>query len=270
MKGGFAEMMGITPHFPYVPGSEGAGEVAQVGAKVKDFKKGDRVYAASLANAKGGFYAEYVAVKAKQASWIPGKLTVEQAGAMPVDAVTALVGLDEKLGLKRGESLLIFGASGGIGHMALQLAKRMGARVLAVASGKDGVELATRLGADKTIDGHKDDALAAARAFAPDGLDCILLTAGGKHAEETLKALRKGGRVAHPNGVEPAPKARAGIKIESYDGEPGPRVIAKLNKLIEQGPFEVGIDKVYPLDKAVEALKAVGKHHLGKIILHPA
>ena len=82
---------------------------------------------------------------------------------MAVDAVTALAGLDSTLGLKKGESILIFGASGGVGHMAVQLANRMGARVLAVASGKDGVVFVKRLGAHKVIDGYKDDVLSAAR-----------------------------------------------------------------------------------------------------------
>ena len=129
---------------------------------------------------------------------------------MPVDAITALRGLDDTLGLKPGESLMIFGASGGIGHLAVQLAKRMGARVLAVASGDDGVALARRLGADAVVDGHKDDVAAAAREFAPDGLDAALLTAGGEAAEKALTALREGGRVAYPNGVEPEPQARSG------------------------------------------------------------
>src|SRR5207302_9547522 len=125
---------------------------------------GDRVYALSLMNPKGGFYAEYVAVKAKDASPIPGNLTVEQAGVLPVDALTALCGLDDSLKLKAGESILIFGASGGIGHVAVQLAKRMGARVFAVASGADGASLVRRLGADEVVDGHKDDIAAAARS----------------------------------------------------------------------------------------------------------
>src|SRR5439155_19169998 len=121
-------------------------------------------------------------------------------------------GLDDSLKLKSGESILIFGASGGIGHLAVQLARRMGARVLAVGSGNDGVALLKRLGADAVVDGHKDDVAAVARQFAPDGLDAALLTAGGKQADRTLQALRDGGRVAYPNGVEPEPKARAGIK----------------------------------------------------------
>jgi NADPH:quinone reductase len=264
--GGFAEMMGTKPTFPYVLGSEGAGKVEAVGDKVKKFKIGDLVYAVALANPKGGFYAEYVAVAEEQASLIPGKLRIDQASAFPIDAITALAGL-EKMRLKKGESILIFGASGGIGHLAVQFAKRLGARVLAVASGKDGVALVEKLGADVVIDGHKDDILGTARSFSPAGLDCILLTAGGKKAEQALEALAKHGRVAHPNGVESVPKSKVGIKIENYDGEPNPKMIAKVNQLIEQGSFDVHIAHAFALNKVNEAHEAMGKHFLGKIVL---
>jgi NADPH:quinone reductase len=103
-EGGFAKLFGIEPKFPYVLGSHGAGTVAAVRENVKGFKPGDRVYAFSLVNPKGGFYAEYAAVKS-DVSRIPGKLTSQQAGAMSVDAMTALRGLDDTLGLKPGESL---------------------------------------------------------------------------------------------------------------------------------------------------------------------
>jgi NADPH:quinone reductase-like Zn-dependent oxidoreductase len=268
-EGGFAKMMGIEPRFPYVLGSDGAGTVAAVGERVERFKEGDRVYAMSLASPKGGFYAEYAAVKAADASLIPGKLTTEQAGVMPVDAITALRGLDDALGLKRGESLMIFGASGGIGHLAVQLAQRMGARVLAVASGDDGVALVRRLGADAVVDGHKDDVTAAARAFAPGGLDAALLTAGGAAAEKALAAMRNGGRVAYPNGVEPAPEARPGVEFKAYDGMPSPETIEKLNRLIESGPFEVHVARTFPLDAAAEAQRALNEHYLGKLALRP-
>ena len=182
-EGGFAEMLGTKPRFPYVIGSEGAGTVVDVGKQVDQFQPGDRVYAVALGNPKGGFNAEYTAVKADTVSHVPDDLTTEQAGVMPVDAITALRGLDDTLHLKPGESLMIFGASGGIGHLAIQLAKRLGARVLAVASGEDGVALARRLGADAVVDGHKDDVATAARKFAPDGLDAALMTAGGEAAD---------------------------------------------------------------------------------------
>src|SRR6185295_18472918 len=189
-EGEFAKMFGTKPNFPYVLGSDGAGTVAAVGAQVRRFKEGDHAYAQALVNPKGGFYAEYAAVKADNVSPIPKKLTVEQAGAMPSDALTALRGLDEIIGLKKGESLMVFGAGGGIGHLAVQLAKRMGARVFAVASGEDGVSLVRRLGADAVADGRKDDVEAAARAFAPDGVDAALVTAGGEATDRALRAMR--------------------------------------------------------------------------------
>ncbi|HEU4587460.1 MAG TPA: NADP-dependent oxidoreductase [Gemmatimonadales bacterium] len=268
-EGGFAEYYDEPPRFPFVLGAEGAGTVVAVGEQVRDFEKGDHVYAAELVHPKGGFYAEYTVVKARDASPIPGKLTIEQAGAMPIDAITALRGLDDTLGLKPGESVMIFGASGGVGHLAVQLAKRMGARVFAVASGDDGVALAKRLGADAAIDGHTNNVAAAARRFAPGGVDAALITAGGDAAERALEGVRDGGRVAYPNGVEPAPKGRPGIKVMSYDGETGPDVIAKLNRLIAAGPFEVYVAHVFPLDRAADAHRALGKHHLGKLALRP-
>lgn len=268
-EGGFAKLSGIEPEFPYVLGSDGAGTVAAVGPRVGRFLEGDRVYAVAVANAKGGFYAEYVAVKEDEASPVPEHLTTEQAGALPVDGITALRGLDDTLGVKEGESLLIFGASGGIGHLAVQLAKRMGARVLAVASGDDGVELARRLGADAVVDGHKDDVAAAARAFAPEGLDAVLLTADGRAAEEALGALRKGGRAAYPNGVEPEPQTRPGVTIQGYDGTPDRPAIEKLNRLIESGPFEVHVARTFPLEQAAEAHRALETHYLGKLALRP-
>jgi NADPH:quinone reductase-like Zn-dependent oxidoreductase len=268
-EGEFAKMFGTKPRFPYVLGSDGAGTVAAVGERVRNFKEGDRAYALALANPKGGFYAEYAAVKAENASPIPRKLSVEQAGVMPVDALTALRGLDEILQLKQGESLMVFGAGGGIGHLAVQLAKRMGARVLAVASGEDGAALAKRLGADAVVDGRKDNVEAAARAFAPDGIDAALVTAGGDAAESALRAVRDNGRVAYPNGVMPPPKARPGVKIQSYDGEPNPKQIEKLNRLIESGPFEVHVARTFPLDKAAEAHRELDRHYLGKLALRP-
>jgi NADPH:quinone reductase-like Zn-dependent oxidoreductase len=266
-EGGFAKLSGIEPRFPYVLGTDGAGAVAEVGERVSGFKKGDRVYALALVNPKGGFYAEYVAVKADNVAHIPAKLTIEQAGVMSCDALTGLHGLDGVLGLKPGETLMIFGAGGGIGHLAVQLAKRMGTRVLAVASGEDGVALSRRLGADKVVNGRKDDVAAATRAFAPGGLDAALMTAGGEAADRGLAAMREGGRVAYPNGVEPEPKARPGVRVSSYDVVVDRAAIEKLNRLIEAGPFEVHIAHTFRLDQAAEAHRALDEHYLGKLAL---
>lgn len=269
-EGGFVSMMGIEPRFPYIPGTDGAGIVEAVGERVGGFKEGDRVYAMVMNKPKGGFYAEYAVIKEDDASLIPGNLPTDQAGAMPADAITALRGLDDTLHLTPDESVMIFGASGGIGHMAVQLAKRMGARVFAVASGDDGVTLAKRLGADAVVDGHKDDVAAAARDFAPNGLDAALVTAGGEDADKALTALREGGRAAYPNGVDPEPHAPSGVTIESYDGTPDREILEKLNRLVEAGPFEVHIDRVYTLEEAADAHGALETHFLGKLILRPS
>ena len=266
-EGGFAEMTGQTPKFPYVLGSEGAGTVAAVGPGVDRFEVGDRVYAAGFINPKGGFYAEYAAVAQDLVSPVPGQLTTEQAAVMGGVGVTALRGLDDVLELQSGESIIIVGASGGVGHVAVQLAKRMGARVLAVASGEDGVELVTRLGADAAIDGRHGDVRAAAKAFAPEGADAALIVAGGRVAEEALSALREGGRGAFPDGVEPAPNPRGGIRLDRFDGHADADILDRLNRAIEEGHFEVLVSQVFPLDEAAAAHRAVGHHHLGKLAL---
>ncbi len=268
-EGGFAEMLDMQPTFPYVLGSDGAGTVVAAGSNVTGLKTGDRVYAVSLASPKGGFYAEYAATLIENTALVPDKLPIDQAGVMPVDAVTALRGIDDTLELKRGDFLMIFGASGGVGHLALQFAKRIGARVLAVASRDDGVALARKLGADAVVEGHKDDVAAAVRQFAPDGLDAALLTAGGETAEQALKQMRRGGRVAYPNGVEPEPAERPDISVESYDGTPDRQVFERLNSLIEAGPFEVHIARAFTFDQVAEAHRALENHHIGKLALKP-
>ena len=266
-EGGFVEVLGREPQFPYVLGTDGAGTVAAVGREVKEFKEGDRVYAAELANPKGGFYAQYAVVKADNVAIIPSGLTMEQAAVLGTDGLTALTGLDDVLGLEPEESVMILGASGGIGHLAVQLAKRLGARVFAVASGPDGVRFVKQLGADAAADGRGENVFQAAREFAPDGIDAALVTAGGEATDRALSAIRNGGRVAYPNGVMPEPKPPVGVSSEAYDGEGGREAIDELNRLIEAGPFEVYVDSVFPLEQAAAAQAALAEHHLGKFAL---
>ncbi len=173
-EGGFDD--GRT-HFPLVIGNDGSGEVVAVGPGVRRFKVGDRAYAFTM---QGGFYAEYARVNERHAAPIPPSLDPHEAGALGADGITGLCGLEDQLELKAGQSLMIFGASGGIGHIAVQLAKRMGARVLAVASRQDGVELDKKLGADMVIDGHSEDVAKAVREFAPEGLDAALVLANSE------------------------------------------------------------------------------------------
>jgi NADPH:quinone reductase-like Zn-dependent oxidoreductase len=249
--------------FPKVIGNDGAGEVVAVGSRVKQFQQGDRVYAFSMT---GGFYAEYAAVKQDSVAKLPRGLTAEQAGALGADGITALCGLQDVLHLARGQKLLLFGASGGIGHFAVQLAKRMGAEVFAVASGDDGVALVRRLGADEAVDGKHGAVAEALRRFAPDGVDAALVLAHGKGLETALGQIRKGGRLAWPNGVEPAPSAPEGVAAQAYDGVPSPEMFEQLNALIAQAPFHVEVT-YYALEDAMQAHRDVERHHLGKLAL---
>lgn len=266
-EGGFAQMFGLDAKFPYVLGTDGAGTVVAAGEKAGGFKPGDRVYASVLVNPKGGFYAQYAAVKAENIAHVPAGLTIEQAGVTPSDGMTGLRGLDDMLGLKAGQTVMIFGAGGGIGHLAVQFAKRMGARVLAAASGDDGVALARKLGADVVVNGRKEDVAAAARRFAPGGLDAALMTAGGEAADHALTAMRPGGRVTYPSGVEPDPKVPAGVKLDRYDVIIDPPAFARLNRLIEAGPFDVHMARTFTLAQAAEAHRFLDEHFLGKIAL---
>lgn len=264
----FEQEHGTPPTFPYVIGFDGAGTVAAVGDDVTRFAIGDAVYGDHHLNPKGGFYAEYAAIDVDRVHPVPAGLSMEEAGAMPVDGITALIGLDESLALHAGESIMIFGASGGLGHLAVQLAKRMGARVFAVASGADGVAFVERLGADHVVDGRSDDVLDGASRFAPDGLDAALLTAGGAPAEEALRVLRKGGRVAYPRGVQPEPEVDPSLRLTRFIGDdPTPDQFAKLDRLISEAPFEVHIAQTFTLEQAADAQRALATHYLGKLVL---
>ncbi len=271
-QGMIAQASGISnPKFPWVLGSEGAGKIVVVGEKVSGFRVGDLVYGHVWAkNPKAGFYAEYTPVDANEAYPIPSTITTEKAGALLIDGATALRGVDDTLGLKQDEKLMIFGASGGLGHLAIQLGKRLGARVFAIASGKDGVALAIKLGAEAAVDGHNGDIVASAREFATNGFDAALITTPGEAAEKALTLMREGGRVAHPwVNQRPAPKAPSTVRLFGYNGNIDRALVTKLNKLIESGPFEVHLDKTFTLGQAVGAYQALSLHHLGRLALLP-
>lgn len=252
--------------FPRVLGADGAGTVAAVGEGVRDFKEGDAVYGYGIFNPKGGFYAEYVAVPADQVAPVPHGLDVQQAGALGVTGVTALRGLADALDLQPSQRLLVFGASGGVGNAAVQLAKAIGATVLAVVSTGEGARVAQEAGADAVASSTTDDLAAAIRAFAPAGLDAVLAFANGQGIDAAVAAVRDGGRVAYPYGVKP-PTGRAGVQVVGFDGRPDRQVLDKLNALIESRPFSLHIDGRYPLADAAQAHRALADHHVGRMIL---
>lgn len=256
------------PELPLVLGTDGSGTIAAVGSRVRRFRPGERVYAYSFANPKGGFYAEYVAVAADKVGRPPANLSLAEAGAIPTTGLTAIQGVDDVLQITRGESVVIHGAAGGVGSLALQFAKMRGARVLATASGRDGIAFVRELGADAAVDGRRDDLAAAALGFAPGGVDAVLAFAGGKPLTRLLDGVRHGGRLAFPNGVEPAPRKRRGVSVQSYDAMPGVRQFERLGRAIAAARLEVPIAASYPLAQAAKAHARLAKGHvLGKIVL---
>jgi NADPH:quinone reductase-like Zn-dependent oxidoreductase len=256
------------PHFPFVPGTDGAGAIAAVGSRVRRLKTGDDVYAYSFNNPKGGFYAEYVVVPAISAAPVPEGLDLKRAGAIPTTGLTALRGVDDALQLKAGETVLIHGASGGVGTLAVQFAKLRGARVLATASGADGVALVRRLGAEVVVEGRTGDIVAAVRLFTRNGVDAVLALAGGKQLTRFLDALRKGGRLAYPNGIEPAPRKRKGIEMFSYDAVPGIDEFRRLGSAVARARLKVPIAETFKLAEAAKAHERLAAGHVvGKIVL---
>jgi NADPH:quinone reductase len=254
--------------FPFVLGTDGSGTVAAIGSRIRRFKIGDRVYAYSFDNPKGGFYAEYVAVSAEKVAQIPKRLDLEHAGAIPTTGLTALQGVDDALHMERGQSVIIHGAAGGVGSLAVQFAKLRGARVLATATGEDGLALARHLGAERAVDGRHEDIMAGARRFAPDGIDAVLALVGGKGLTRSLDALRRGGRLAYPNGIEPEPRKRRAIEIISYDAIAGIHEFQRLGRAVEGAKLEVPIAGAYGLaDAAAAHERLAARHVLGKIVL---
>jgi NADPH:quinone reductase-like Zn-dependent oxidoreductase len=256
------------PKFPVVLGTDGSGRVAAVGPRVRRLAVGDKVYAYSFNNPKGGFYAEYVAVPADNAARVPEVLDLKHAGAIGTTGLTALQGVEDALRIRAGDVLIIHGASGGVGTLAVQFARMRGARVFATASGEDGVNLVRRLGADEAINGLSENLTAAVRAFAPGGVDAVLAFVGGERLNECLDAVRPGGKIAYPNGVEPRPRKRKGIDVIAYDAVPGAAEFRRLNRAVEKASLKVPIAAVYKLEEASEAHKRLAEGHvLGKIVL---
>ncbi len=254
--------------FPLVLGTDGAGFVVGKGARVRRFSIGDRVYAYEFANPKGGFYAEYVAVDAEHVGRVPESLDMLEAGAVTVTGLTALQGIDSQLRVRRGETVLIFGASGAVGTLSVQFAKRRRAHVLATASGGPAAKLVLGLGAMAVIDARSGDAIERLRMLAPDGLDAVLAFAGGEVLERCLDLVRPGGRVAYPNGVEPEPRRRHQIRRLPYDGVANPREFARLERAVAEARLRVVIAGGYPLAQAAKAHARIEEGQvLGRIVL---
>jgi len=264
-EAGFRQHPGEGAHFPMVLGGDGAGTIAAMGAGVHGFKVGDKVYGTG-----GGFYAEYTTAQAQNIAPIPPGLDFTAAGILAISGLSAIQGLDDALQLKAGQTVIIHGAAGGVGTLAVQFAKLRGARVLATATSDDGLALVTRLGADAVVNGRTGDIAAAAKRFAPDGVDAVLGLAGGDALERCIDALRHDGRgrVAYLYGIEPIPKPRYGISMILYSFMSNRHELQRLNKAVEASKAQVPVGARYPLSAATEAHKRLEAGHvLGKIAL---
>ena len=187
---------------------------------------------------EGGFYAEYVVAKQDNVAKLPEGLSAEQAGALGADGITALRGLEDALNLRRGQKLIIFGASGGIGHLAVQLAKRLGAEVFAVASGEDGVALVRRLGADQAVDGKHGAVVDALHRFAPQGLDAALVLANGKGLDAALAQPEEGRQARLPQRRRAgAPGARRASRVHGLRRRAEPRGLRPPERAHRPGPL---------------------------------
>ena len=253
--------------FPLVIGTDGAGVVAAKGPRVKRFRLGDHVYAASTGNTKGGYYAQYVAVSEAHVARAPRRLDFVHAAAVAYTGLTALQGVHDVLGVRRGQTVLIFGASGAVGTLAVQFAKHRGARVIATASARSAQSILRRLGAGAVVDARKSKMVDDLAKLAPDGIDAVLALAGGDELEQCLAFVSRGGRVAYPNGIEPEPRRRRGIRFRSYDAGNSARDLTRLARTVDAARLRVPVAAIFPLARAADAHRRQHEHVIGRIVL---
>ncbi|HYE41974.1 MAG TPA: NAD(P)H-quinone oxidoreductase [Caulobacteraceae bacterium] len=265
------------PGAPATLGLEIAGEVVHGAGR---WKAGDRV-CALLA---GGGYAEYATVNARHALPVPKGLDLTQAAALPETVFTVWANVFEHGALKAGETLLVHGATSGIGTTAIQMARAAGARVVATARGAAKAQTARDLGADLAIDATAEDFGAAAKAFG--GVDVVLDMVGGPYFESNLAALNTGGRIvyvaAQAGATVEVPVFRlmqkravvTGSLLRPRDADEKARLAAEVERVVwpwvEQGLVRPRVDRTFPLAQAgaAHALLESGTH-VGKVVLIP-
>ncbi len=250
-------------------GTDYAGLVEAVGKNVTQFKAGDEVY-----GARSGAFAEYVCVRNIIVPK-PPRLTFEQAGAVPIVAITALQGLRDHGKLQPGQKVLINGASGGVGTFAVQIAKAMGAEVTAVCSPRN-VELIRSLGADRVVDYTREDFTRSGQRY-----DLLLDIAGSRTWYEYKRVLTPGANFVIVGGpkfpvIGPLRHIAAIYLTALGASQKVTFFIAKfnlddfylLNEWFENGKVSPVVEKVYPLAQISEAMRRLGAGHAqGKIVV---
>ncbi len=273
-----AQRMGFYPPPPGAPetmGLEVAGEVVFAAGR---WRLGDRV----TALLGGGGYAEYAVADARHALPMPMGMSAIEAAALPETVFTVFANVFEHGGLKAGETLLVHGATSGIGTTAIQMAKAAGAKVIATARGADKAAQALRLGADIAVDVTTQDFAEVAKANG--GVDVVLDMVGGDYVLKDLDALKTGGRIvfiaAQAGGDANFPIFRlmqkraviTGSTLRPRDADEKARLTAAVEAMvwpwIAAGKLRPMIDKTFPLDQAGAAHAWLeGGTHLGKIVL---
>jgi NADPH:quinone reductase-like Zn-dependent oxidoreductase len=251
---------------PMTVGWDVAGTVTAVGVGVTRFRVGEEVLGMPWFPREAGAYAEYVTAPSRHFIGKPHTLSFEEAAALPLAGLTAWQLIVDTIALQDGDDLLIHGAAGGVGHLAVQVAKARGANVIASARAEQ-AEWLRELGADEVIDYRSE-------RFEQrcDDLDAVIDLPGGDLGERSLQALRPGGILVQVRGTV-APELRVAAKerqqrVTGFLVEPDPVGLAGLEALIEAGQLRVHVDTVFELEQAAEAHRQAEAHHGGgKLVL---
>jgi NADPH:quinone reductase-like Zn-dependent oxidoreductase len=253
---------------PFILGWEVSGVVERSLPGPGRFAEGDEVYGLSLFPRAANAYAEYLAGPSRMFARKPATVDHVHAAALPVVALTAYQGLIEYAGLHTGDTVLIHAGGGGVGHVAVQLAKTVGARVIATAStGK--VDFVRGLGADKVIDYTAVDF-----ADTVDDVDVVFDLIGADVGRRSLRTLRPGGTlvtaVQHSDAAFKADVESAGFRFIGVAVEPDAPALEKLTTLVDAGKIRPHVDHTLPLDEAPKAHELIETGHTkGKIVLVP-
>jgi NADPH:quinone reductase-like Zn-dependent oxidoreductase len=264
------ELKDVLEHrFPLILGFDAAGVVERVGADVTELAEGDEVYGYLFKSViGGGAYAEYVTAPVAIVAKKPESLRFTEAAALPVPGLTAM-DLVDAVDPREGETVLIVGATGGVGSYALQLATRRGARVIATAR-QANEAYARELGAAETVDHTRSDLLNAVTITHPHGIDAIIDVVSERDELGRIAGLvKEGGRIASSvYAAEIESLAQHGIKATNVSVHPDARRLEKLSQMVDAGELTVRLERTFPLEKAPEALDESRSGHVrGKIVL---
>jgi NADPH:quinone reductase-like Zn-dependent oxidoreductase len=242
----------MVPSLPVTLGGDIAGVIVELGKGVSGFSVGDKVYGQANAVAgNSGAFAEYAATKASQLAKAPSNLGMAETASMPLVGVSALQAVTKHIQLQPGQKILIHGGTGGIGSIAVQVAKHIGAYVATTVPG-NAVGLAKELGADEVIDFQSQNF-----EEVVSGYDAVFDTAGGEVFEKSLKVLKQGGiAVSMTAGVDDSVTNSLGVTAITQGTKVTTEALNELAKLIEDGVITPHIGKTFPLDEIQEAFKA--------------